>query len=118
MPEKSVKILASSVGFASSVHHSGEVISIDEAIAKSWVENDLAVYVETPEDKQPDLGTPEDKQPDLETPEDKQPDSETPEDKQPELETPEGDVPSVETASDKPAEETKPKTKRIPKGSK
>lgn len=108
MPEKSVKILASSVGFASSVHHSGEVISIDEAIAESWVENDLAVYVETPEDKQPDLGTPEDKQPD----------SETPEDKQPELETPEGDTPPVETADDKPSEEAKPKTKRAPKGSK
>jgi len=109
MPERSVKILASSIGFASSVHHSGEVLSIDEAVAASWVENDLAVYVETPEDKQPELGTPEDKQPELENPEGNQPD----------LETPEDDAPPVETAGDKPAEEeAKPKTKRTPKGSK
>lgn len=109
--ERQVKVLSSSLGTASGVHHSGDVLTVSEAVAESWVHNKLAVYepplTETPEDKLPNLENPEDKVPPVENPEDKLTDLETPEDK----------APPVETAGDKPAE-VQPKSKRPAKQSK
>lgn len=111
--ERQVKVLSSSLGTASGVHHSGDVLTVSEAVAESWVHNKLAVY------EPPLVETPEDKLPKLDNPEDKVPPVDNPEDKLPELETPEDTVPPVETAGDKPAEEqAKSKTKRAPKQSK
>lgn len=113
MSEKQVKILSSSIGTSAGVYHPGEVLTVSEAVAESWVDNKLAVYepplIQTPEDNLPNLGTPEDEVPPVDNPEGKLPDVKTPED----------DAPPVETAGDKPAEEeAKPKTKRTTKTSK
>lgn len=113
MSDQQVKVLSSSLGTSSGTYHSGDVLTVSEAVAESWVQNKLAAYepplVETPEDKLPNLDTPEDKVPPVDDPEDKLPDVKTPED----------DAPPVETAGDKPAEEeAKPKTKRATKTSK
>lgn len=113
MSDQQVKVLSSSLGTSSGVHHSGDVLTVSEAVAESWVQNKLAVY------EPPLIRTPEDKLPNLKTPEDKVPPLDNPEGKLPDVKTPEDDAPPVETAGDKPAEEeAKPKTKRAPKTSK
>lgn len=113
MPDQQVKVLSSSLGTSSGVHHSGDVLTVSEAVAKSWVQSKLAEYVNPP------VETPEDKLPKLKTPEDDVPPVDNPEGKLPDVKTPEDDAPPVETAGDKPAEEeAKPKTKRATKTSK
>ena len=91
MSERQIKIIGPSVGVGLSVHHSGEVLTVSEAIAESWVHNKLAVYepplVETPEDKLPNLENPEGDVPPVDNPEDELPDVETPEDKPADVQT-------------------------------